>query len=182
MKYSFLAAIVFVCAVVSGLLATGRTMAQTAPAEVARSLGAASLKGTATARLWGKKLYDAELWTASDGPFNQRDPFALTLRYAYAFSADLLARTSVKEIVRVEGGRVMDHGALEQRLRSCLVDVDRGTRVTGVSHGADHASLFVNGRKTCTLTYPRLRDRFFGIWLAPTSRDARSASRLKGQS
>lgn len=182
MKYLGIAAIVFLIAVVSGLLNTGRAIAQSAPGEVARTLGAASLKGTATARLWGKKLYDAELWTASDGPFDQREPFALTLRYAYAFSADLLARTSVKEIVRVEGGRVADHTVLEQRLRNCLVDVDRGTRITGVSHGENRASLFVNGRKTCTLAYPRLRDRFFGIWLAPTSRDARSASRLKGQS
>ncbi|GGA05028.1 hypothetical protein [Neptunicoccus cionae] len=182
MKCSFITAIVILIGLVSGLVGAGQAIAQSAPVEVARSLGGASLKGTASARLWGKKLYDAELWTASGGTFDQREPFALTLRYAHAFSADLLARTSVKEIVRVEGGRLSDHGALEQRLRRCLVDVAKGVRVTGVSQGPDRASLFVNGRKTCTLTYPRLRDRFFGIWLAPTSRDARSASRLKGHS
>ncbi|MBR9863434.1 MAG: hypothetical protein GYB24_08365 [Rhodobacteraceae bacterium] len=182
MKFTGIVFAAFLFAVLSASLNTGQALAQSAPAEVARSLGAASLQGTASARLWGRKLYDAELWTPSAGTFDQRKPFALSLRYAYPFSAELLARTTVKEIVRVEGGRVSDHGAFEQRLRNCLVDVDRGVRVTGVSQGPDRASLFVNGRKTCTLAYPRLRDRFFGIWLAPTSRDARAASRLKGQS
>ncbi|PLS21907.1 hypothetical protein [Neptunicoccus cionae] len=182
MSFPSIAVASFLIAVVLGSLNTGQAVAQSAPGEVARSLGAASLKGMASARLWGRKLYDAELWTASAGTFDQREPFALSLRYAYPFSAELLARTTIKEIVRVEGGRVSDHGAFEQRLRNCLVDVDTGVRVTGVSHGPDRASLFVNGRKTCTLAYPRLRDRFFGIWLAPTSRDARAASRLKGQS
>lgn len=172
----------FTLTIVFGLLICGIATAQPAPTEVTRALGTARLQGQATARLWGFKLYDAQLWTDSDGAFDQSRKFALSLRYAYDFSADLLARTSVKEIVRVEGGHVKDHKALEDQLRRCLVDVSDGIRVTGVSESASRASMYVNGQKTCTLSYPRLRDRFFGIWLAPTSRDAKGASSLRGQS
>nr|WP_323780912.1 hypothetical protein [Amylibacter sp.] len=174
--------IMFTAAIVFGLLVCGIARAQPVPKEISRALGTAHLQGQAASRLWGFKLYDAQLWTGSNGAFDQNQKFALSLRYAYDFSADLLARTSIKEIVRVEGGNVKDHKALEDQLRACLVDVSDGVRVTGVSESASRASMYVNGQKTCTFSYPRLRDRFFGIWLAPTSRDTRAASKLRGHS
>lgn len=153
-----------------------------APTEVERELSAPQLQGKHTARFWGFKLFNAELWTSKPGAFRFDQQFALTLSYLYPFSKELLARSSVEEIARVEGGNPDDFARLEKQLMGCLVDVDKGTRITGVAESDSKVAMYVNGRKSCTMSYPNLRERFFGIWLAPTSRDARGAKRLRGSS
>ena len=171
--------VLMVC-VVSLAAFTGAAASQGTPKEVARVLSKPNLHGKTTTRYWGFKLYDAQLWTDGQGAFNRAEKFALTLRYAYAFSAEVLARSSVEEIARVEGASPAKFAKLETKLRKCLIDVDKGDRVTGVADGANRVTMFINGRKSCSMKYPRLRDRFFGIWLAPTSRDAKGAARLVG--
>lgn len=168
------------CAVLVGMFAFPVT-AQTPPKEVKQALGSQQLQGQTTTRFWGFKLYDAQLWTKKSGRFDQNQKFALSLRYAYPFTAAQLARSSVEEIGRVEGKSPETFGKLETKLRNCLVDVTKGDRVTGVAETADRLSMFVNGRKRCSMSYPQLRKRFFGIWLAPTSRDAKGAARLVGK-
>lgn len=168
----------------AALVASVYTVAEAgaAPKEVEKELGAPQLQGTHTARYWGFKLFNAELWTSKPGKFSFDQEFALTLSYLYPFSKELLARSSVEEIARVEGSSPEKHANLEKQLKNCLVDVDKGTRITGVAESASKVALYVNGRKSCTMSYPNLRERFFGIWLAPTSRDARGAKRLRGAS
>lgn len=156
--------------------------AEAAPKEVEKELAAPQLQGKHTARFWGFKLFNAELWTSKPGNFSFDQPFALTLSYLYPFSREVLARSSVEEIARVEGGSPDKYAKLENQLKKCLVDVDKGTRITGVAESASKVAMYVNGRKSCTMSYPNLRERFFGIWLAPTSRDARGAQRLRGAS
>lgn len=154
---------------------------QAPPPEVADALTAPRLHGTATTRAWGLKLYDAELWTDRGEAFDRADRFALSLTCGWNFSRETLARSTVDEIVRVEGGRREDHAALEAQLLRCLPDVRPGVRVTALAESASRVAIFVQGRRACTLSYPDLRKRFFGIWLAPTSRDTRAAARLTGQ-
>lgn len=153
-----------------------------APKEVEKEISAPQLQGKHTARFWGFKLFNAELWTSKAGAFSFDQQFALTLSYLYPFTKEVLARSSVEEIARVEGGAPEQYAKLEKQLNKCLVDVDKGTRITGVAESASKVSMYVNGRKSCTMSYPNLRERFFGIWLAPTSRDARGAQRLRGAS
>ncbi|MEM6619763.1 MAG: hypothetical protein AAF631_10720 [Pseudomonadota bacterium] len=155
--------------------------AQSAPPEVATRFSSPELTGETTARAWGFRLYDAELWT-EDGAFSFGQKFALTLTYGARFSAELLARSTIDEIVRVEGGQPSDHSRLQGRLQQCLIDVRRGSRITGVAESPSRVSLYANGSKRCTINYPSLTKRFFGIWLAPTSRDTRGAARLTGAS
>ncbi len=176
MKYAM---VLFCCAFIG--MVSHPMVAQSAPKEVKQALGSANLQGQTTARYWGFRLYDAELWTAAKGRFDKTKKFALSLRYRYAFTAEILAKSSVEEIARVEGGKASDHKKLKDQLVRCLTDVDDGDRVTGVAESATKATMYVNGRKSCTMSYPRLRDRFFGIWLAPTSRDAKGAARLRGK-
>lgn len=154
--------------------------ANAAPIEVERELFAPQLKGKHTARYWGFKLFNAELWTNGTEKFTFDQQFALTLNYFYPFSSKFLAWSSVQEIARVEGSSPEKYGKLERQLRECLVAVHKGMRITGVADSADTMVMYVNGHKSCTLHYPNLRERFFGIWLAPTSRDARGALRLRG--
>ncbi len=154
--------------------------AQAAPREVETEFAAPNLQGQHTARFWGFRLFNAELWTPKAGDFSLDQEFALSLNYLYPFSKEVLARSSVEEIARVEGSSPEDHARLERKLVDCLVDVDKGTRITGVAEAANRLVMYVNGRKSCTISYPNLRKRFFGIWLAPTSRDARGAKKLRG--
>lgn len=154
--------------------------AQAAPREVETEFTAPNLQGQHTARFWGFRLFNAELWTQKAGEFSFDQEFALSISYLYPFTKEVLARSSVEEIARVEGGAPEDHAKLEQQLMGCLVDVDKGTRITGVAEAANRLVMYVNGRKSCSISYPNLRKRFFGIWLAPTSRDARGAQKLRG--
>jgi hypothetical protein len=156
--------------------------AEAAPKEVVNELSAPQLQGKHTARFWGFRLFNAELWTSKPGKFSFDQQFALTLRYLYPFSREVLARSSVEEIARVEGGLPEKFAKLESQLKKCLVDVDKGTRITGVAESSNKVAMYVNGRKSCTISYPNLREQFFGIWLSPTSRDARGAQRLRGAS
>ncbi len=156
--------------------------AMAAPKEVESQISTPQLQGKHTARYWGFKLFNAELWTSKPGKFSFDQQFALTISYLYPFTREVLARSSVEEIARVEGSSPAKHASLEKQLTKCLVDVDKGTRITGVAETASKVALYVNGRKSCTMSYPNLRQRFFGIWLAPTSRDARGAQRLRGAS
>lgn len=154
--------------------------ANAAPIEVERELFAPQLKGKHTARYWGFKLFNAELWTSGTEKFTFDQRFALTLNYFYPFSSKFLAWSSVQEIARVEGSSPKKYVKLERQLKECLVAVHKGMRITGVADPADTMVMYVNGHKSCTLHYPNLRERFFGIWLAPTSRDVRGALRLRG--
>lgn len=173
----------FLIATCSALLVASLALAaQPAPPEVAAKFRTPELQGAATTRAWGFKLFDAQLWQEQAGRFSFGQPFALTLTYGTRFSKESIAKSTVAEIVRVEGGAVTDHQQLYDQLVACLPDVYRGLRITGVADSAARVSLYVSGRKACTLAYPDLRKRFFGIWLAPTSRDGRAAARLTGAS
>ena len=151
-----------------------------APTEVEKELSAPQLKGQHTAEYWGFKLFNAELWTNQPGKFSLDQPFALTLSYLNPFSKEFLAWSSIKEIARVEGNSPKKYVKLEQQLRNCLISVRKGMRITGIAESVDKVALYVNGQKSCTVHYPNLRERFFGIWLAPTSRDTRGAQSLRG--
>lgn len=151
-----------------------------APSEVEKELSKPTLQGKHVARYWGFKLFKAELWTSGGGAFKFEQEFALTLNYLYPFSKEVLATSSVEEISRMEGSNPEVHEKLKQQLLVCFADVDKGDRITGVAESATQVSMYVNGRKSCSLSYPKLRERFFGIWLDPKSRDKKGAQRLRG--
>ena len=154
---------------------------QAAPNEVKKEISAAQLQGKHTARYWGFGCSMPSCGPRRLAKFSFDQEFALSISYLYPFTKELLARTSVEDIARVEGGKPEDHAKLEKLLVGCLVDVDKGTRITGVAESANNKlTMYVNGRKSCTMSYPNVRKRFFGIWLAPTSRDAKGARRLRG--
>lgn len=169
--------ILFAC-IVSAAAAT----ADERPPEVARKLAGAELRGSALVDFLSIPLYEAQLWTPEQKRVDQADSFALSLTYKRGFKARSLAKGSVSEIARIEGRPKSDYGDLERMLTDCFADVTVDDRITGVSDSPDTATFFVNGAQSCTVSYPKLRDRFFGIWLGSDTRDPDVTARLRGES
>lgn len=141
----------------------------------------AELRGSALVDFLTVPLYEAQLWTPEQRSFDEADNFALSLTYKRGFKARSLAKGSISEIARIEGRPTSDFDDLEAKLRGCFADVTADDRITGVSSSPDTATFFVNGAQTCAVSYPDLRDRFFGIWLGKDTRDPDVTARLRGE-
>ena len=162
------------------LWGTATSAALSTPPEVQANLTNASLTGAAIASILTKTIYDAELWSEDGKPFTIKDDFALALTYKASFNASVLAWATVLEIARIEDAKKAKFEDLEQKLNTCFSDVKRGDRFTAMPAGADNITFFLNGQKSCNLSYPKLTERFFGIWLGPKTRDAKISAKLKG--
>ncbi len=151
------------------------------PPEVERMVARAELRGSALVDFLSFPLYQAQLWTPEQRSVDQVGSFALSLTYKRGFKARSLAKGSVSEIARIEGRPKSDFEDLEATLRDCFVDVTVDDRITGVSSSSDSATFFVNGERSCAVSYPDLRERFFGIWLGSDTRDPEVTARLRGE-
>jgi hypothetical protein len=131
------------------------------PPEVGRVLVEPRLVGQSHYRFMLWRVFDAALWTGS-GDFSWRRPFALTLTYRRAFSAEALADRSIEEMAR---RGFAGAAALRPRLIECFADVAPGDRITGVSESASRARFFHNGAERCAIERPGFTRAFFGVWL-----------------
>ncbi|KAB7616030.1 hypothetical protein F9L33_04510 [Amylibacter sp. SFDW26] len=159
---------------------TATSAALSTPPEVQANLKNASLTGAASASILTKTIYDAELWSEDGKPFAIKDDFALSLTYKASFKASVLAWATVFEIARIEDTQKTNFDDLEQKLTTCFSDVKRGDRFTAMPTNIDNVTFFFNGQKSCDLSYPKLTERFFGIWLGPKTRDPKVSAKLKG--
>ena len=161
--------------------AAAAAAAEQRPPEVARMVARAELRGSALVDFLAIPLYEAQLWTPGQRSVDQANSFALSLTYKRSFKARSLAKGSISEIARIEGKPRSHFGDLEAMLRNCFADVSADDRITGVSSSAETATFFVNGAQTCAVSYPGLRDRFFGIWLGNDTRDPDVTAQLRGE-
>jgi len=159
---------------------TSAFAALSTPSEIQANLDNASLSGAATASILTKKIYDAELWSEGGKPFAMNDDFALALTYKASFKASVLAWATVFEIARIEDSSKAEFNDLEQKLLPCFTDVKRGDRFTALSQDENNVTFYFNGQKSCDVSYPKLTERFFGIWLGPKTRDPKVSEKLKG--
>jgi len=120
---------------------------------------------------WGFAAYDARLWVAPG--FSQRafdrHALALELNYLRAFSADDIARTSLKEMRRAGDIDAGQAHRWEAELRALVPDVAPGDRITGVHRPGRGARFFFNGRPLGEIADARFSALFFAIWLGPAS-------------
>lgn len=137
-----------------------------------------TLIGEATYWYGPIRLYDAEL-RAPSGQFDWQAPFELELTYNRDFKASDLARVSIREMKRM--GFPIREAQLKDKLESCFADVADGDTITGQSVDEDTAKFFLNGAERCTITAPRFREAFFGIWLGEKARYRAAAKRLLGE-
>lgn len=164
----------------SFLVFTLPQLARAEPVEISNFLDKPKAQGMANFRFLGKDLFNAELWLEQGKSFSFEQEFALVLTYQTSLNAGLLSWASIREIARQEGQSSSQYDDLGPELKACFADVQPGDRITGVAQSSDTASFYYNGTKTCSLSYPKIRERFFGIWLGPNSRDANASDQLRG--
>ena len=151
------------------------------PSEVAKAMPNAAPLGSATTRVLGFALYEAELFTPNGSAFSMAQPFALTLTYKRTFRGGKLAEATVDEIARIEGIDASALDGLFAEFEACFRDVAPGDRVMGYGPSADGVDIYVRGARTCQINDSGIRQRFFNIWLSDASRDPDGARQLRGQ-
>ena len=151
------------------------------PAAQAQETGLATpvKLGEATLRVLGQTVYSATLHTEGPRQFNWSQPLSLRIDYDYSFTAAQLVKATGREIERIEGPRA-DQATLMQKLAPCFRDVGPGDSFMAISKSANQVELRLNGKQTCNVTHPELRQRFLGIWLSPNSRSPRLSRQLRG--
>lgn len=106
--------------------------------------------------------------------------FALELSYIRGFTREFLARTSVREMSRMEGKPLAQYAEVEDRLKNCFASVVPGDKIIGFGAAQDQIIFYLNGVETCQFSAPDIRARFFSIWLGAKSRDQMGMKALKG--
>lgn len=160
----------------SGSVATGTTNAAptSLPAEISAAWPQPRLVGEGLFRYMAFKVYRARLWAPESTPrfdpqrYAER-PFALELRYERSLSGTAIAERSLEEMRRQ--GPIDDADAARwlARMQRAFPDVQAGDRLVGLHDGAGGVRFFFNGRETAAIAEPRFAQRFFGIWLLPTT-------------
>ena len=162
------------------VLMVGAAPASARPAEVTQHLPGAVAVGAARYSVLSLALFDAALW-AETRAFSWDRPFALSLTYQRAFSADALTRRTMQEMARRTSADAAALTALRGNLGACFADVAAGDRITGVSLGANRARFYLNGVRRCDLEWPGFQRAFFGIWLEGEGGARGFSARLRGQ-
>ena len=93
--------------------------------------------GRGTLRVWGFKVYDAELLAAAPGPDLQdldrlfARPFALRIRYAREIQSRALIDRTIDEMRALGAGTAEQHTAWTQALKSIFPTVREGDELVG---------------------------------------------------
>lgn len=159
------------CTTASGLVWANVDGAVPLPTGVDGGLPVLKLVGRTRLRVFGFRIYDAQLWVASG--FSRAAPtdtaFVVDLTYLRALKGNEIAKRSLSEI--------QDQAALtsEQAERwlafmaKTFPDVGDGDRLLGI-HQADKTTRFVlNGKEIGRINEAAFGERFFAIWLSPKS-------------
>ncbi|MGF6124964.1 hypothetical protein QF019_000153 [Pseudomonas frederiksbergensis] len=136
------------------------------------ALPGAQIVGAGEFRVFGFDVYNARLWSAAR-PFAADQPFALELIYQRSISRDDLVKASVDEIKRLSGTSVSAEqlAGWQTQMQQSFVDVQAGTRITGVYLPGQGARFFVGQQLQHEVKDPQFARAFFDIWLDPRTRN-----------
>ncbi len=147
-----------------------------ATSDISGKLSDAELRGAATYRYLGLPLYDAQLFTQDGAPLNWGQDFGLELQYRRNVSKKALINSTLDEMKRI------GHAApVRDQLEVCFDAVTKGDRFLAVSEGPNKVDFWLNGRKTCTMSYPGITRSFMSIFLGDNTRSAAFTQKLRGQ-
>ncbi|KPG82682.1 hypothetical protein BK674_17125 [Pseudomonas moraviensis] len=143
----------------------------------------AQIIGSGDFSVFGFDVYSARLWSAAR-PLAAGQPFALELIYRRAISRDDLVSTSVDEIKRLGGPRVSPAQLADWQvqMQQSFVDVQAGTRITGVYLPGQGARFFIGQKLQHEIEDPQFAKAFFDIWLDPRTRSPELREQLLGVS
>lgn len=146
------------------------------------ALPGAQIIGTGEFSVFGFDVYNARLWSAAR-PLADGQPFALELIYQRKISRDDLVQASVDEIKRLGGSAVSPAqlAGWQAQMRQAFVDVQAGTRITGVYLPGQGARFFVGQRLQHAIDDPQFARAFFDIWLDPRTRSPELRRQLLGE-
>lgn len=150
-------------------------MAANATSE-ATALPDAEVRGSATYRFVGFPLYKARLFTEAGAPLDWSRDFGLELEYLRNLTEKDLVEGTMREFTRL--GTSLP---IREQLEICFEDVRKGDRFVAVSRGQDRIAFWLNGQPTCTLTHPRIKSHFMGIFLGDNTRSKTFTQELKGE-
>ncbi|MEB0045896.1 MULTISPECIES: chalcone isomerase family protein [unclassified Pseudomonas] len=145
------------------------------------ALPGAQIIGTGEFRVYGFNVYNARLWSAAR-PLSTDQPFALELIYQRSISRDDLVQASTEEIKRLSGAAVSAEqlASWQAQMQQSFVDVQAGTRITGVYLPGQGARFFVGQQLQHEVKDPQFARAFFDIWLDPRTRNPELRQQLLG--
>ena len=161
--------------IAAGALLTGATAifsinsATAQSADVTSPLPGTRLAGQGLLRFWGLEVYRARLWLHPDfqPAHYAAHPLALELAYLRDFSAQDIARRSLKEMQRVGPFTPAQGERWQQALQAALPDVQAGDRLTGLYQPGQGVVFQKNGQQVGAVDDAEFARLFFGIWLSP---------------
>jgi hypothetical protein len=129
------------------------------------------MRGEASLRYWGLRIYNARLWTLPVVRVDQvmDHPMVLELEYHRDLKGSSIADRSLSEMLR--GGAIPEPQAQQwlAQMQRIFPDIKAGDKLTGLHHPALGASFTYNGRSLGRIDDAEFSRRFFGIWLSPTT-------------
>ncbi|NOD76211.1 MULTISPECIES: hypothetical protein [unclassified Ruegeria] len=136
----------------------------------------AQLRGSATFRYLGLPIYDAKLYTPGGAPFSWSEDIGLQLTYRKNFKKKALVNSTLDEMERI--GR---SAPVRNQLDQCFKAVTKGDSFLAVSDGPNKVSFWLNGQKTCTMSYPGIKRSFMSVFLGDNTRSASFTQKLQGR-
>ncbi len=161
------------------LLSALASQAQTLPELITRDLMGLAMRGEATLRFFGLKVYDVRLWTQMK-PFTHGDPFAIELVYDLNLNGKDIAERSVKEM-RLQGCE--DEAKLKrwgEEMARIFPDIKKGDTLIGVSIPGKEARFYNREKLIAAVPDPEFAKAFFDIWLSEKSSEPKLRLKLLG--
>ncbi|MGK9451248.1 chalcone isomerase family protein [Acidithiobacillus caldus] len=111
-------------------------------------------------------VYDAALYVTGTS-YSPERPFALAIRYERNFSAAELARTSLKEMLKLNPDGHAHKARWAQDLERAFPSVKSGDVLVGLCVPGQYTEFFFNGKPFSRVDDPSFGPAFFSIWLSP---------------
>lgn len=151
--------------------------------EVRTALPNAQLAGRGKLNFFGLEVYDASLWTAEGFKADNFDSqaFALDLHYHRGFSAEAIAKRSLKEMNRIEP--IPDQLAQQwlTELQDALPNIKKGDHLVGVHQPGKGVYFWHNGMRKGEIKDADFSRQFFAIWLSPKTPEPKLRMALLGK-
>ena len=137
-------------------------------------LAGSRLQGEATLRYWGLRVYRARLWTLPEFRPQElnKQTLLLELHYLLDLKGQAIAERSVQEMRRAPGFPETQATQWLAQMKQLFPDVKAGDRLTGLHLPGQGVRFWHNDRLLGEVPDAQFAQRFFGIWLAPSTSEA----------
>jgi len=136
-------------------------------------------EGTLTVAFWD--IYDATLYAPS-GIFNQRQPFALSMRYKKEIEGADIAKRSVEEMRDQEFADESVLARWQTQMVSIFPDVQDGTVLSAVFFPGKKTVFYRGNEKIGTIADADFTRQFSNIWLSEKTSEPELRKQLLGMS